>query len=252
MNESLAQMVKDTTDVDEKVSIPELDLPVETVAQEKEETVQGCVTPTNMISLPLTTLNKWFDKNVSSFPNINQVKVAIRGIDPQETLIVSSMKLSGEMDAEGNVKRELHIFENANEAVVIDLPAVDMQIYNNGFRVIYEHNGMFIKAYGVKSGLICTLCKNVEGELIPYSIPPRASKRDTIIDFGADIPNVEEKLNLNADLESLQLLYKQSKKAVASLTTNISVIKWLNQRLIGIIDVNHHLQIDGVIIDLLK
>lgn len=250
MNESLAQMVKDSA-IEEPVI--DFDLPEEmsSTEQTKITSEEPCSQPSNSVALPVTTLNLWFEKNVSTFANINQVKVAIRGVNPQETLIVSCMKRSGETDSEGNVKREVHIFENASETVVLDLPAVDMQIYNNGFRIIYDYNGIMIKGYGVKSGMVLTLCQNVNGMAIPYAIT-RINKRDTSINVVLTPPHVEEKLSMNANLENLQLLYKQSKRSITEMTTNLSVLNWLTERQVDIYDVNHHLQIDGVIIDLLS
>jgi len=53
-------------------------------------------------------------------------------------------------------------------------------------------------------------------------------------------------------LEALQLLYKQSAKSVDEMTTNQSVVDWLLERQDDVTDINHHLQIDNVLIDILK
>ena len=45
--------------------------------------------------------------------------------------------------------------------------------------------------------------------------------------------------------------YKQSAKAVKDLTTIQDVVNWLIERQASVTDINHHLQIDGVLINIL-
>jgi hypothetical protein len=59
-------------------------------------------------------------------------------------------------------------------------------------------------------------------------------------------------MNESAQLEDLQLLYKQSAKCLDKFTTNNSVVEWLIDRQKDIFDINHHLQIDDVIMNILK
>jgi hypothetical protein len=159
---------------------------------------------------------------------------------------------SGEKDADGNDKRNLRVFDNADVTPVLNLEPIMMQVYNNGFQVIYNMDDIFIKTYGIRSGLICVLCTRVNDKLIPYNVL-RTKKKDTELEISKDFPTVEEsKLNETADLEKLQLLYKQSGKAVDSFSTIESVLDWLIKRQSTLTDINHHLQIDNVIIEMMK
>ncbi len=245
MNENLSQMVKETTPESTTFSKADLDLP-------EEETVGVEETPNLPNKIDIVPLSDWFERSCEQFDNINQVKVIIRGVDPAKTLIMAVKDPSGEQDTEGNDKRNLRVFENADAYPVLNLPGILMDVYNNGFKIIYEHeNNIFIKCYGVRTGLIAVFCNNIDGNMIPYNIT-RVKRRDTEIEVAAqDVDAVLAKLSTNADLETLQLLYKQSVKAIDDLTTNQDVVNWLLERQAEVTDINHHLQIDGVLIDIL-
>jgi len=255
MNENLSQMVRESTPEDNGMVFSEtdLDLPIEEEEAAPAETPiveeAPAVAPANSVSL--TNLTSWFDRNGSALDNINQVRVVIRGVDANKSLIMAVKNGEG-VDENGNDKRTLRVFDDADETPVLDLPAVSMDVYNNGFRIIHQYNEtIFVKTYGVKTGLICTLCTQVGGKLIPYHIE-RLKKKDTeltVVDRqGSPLP---ERLGQNADLETVQLLYKQSAKSIDEMSTYQTVIDWLLERQSDVTDINHHVQIDGVIISLL-
>ena len=160
---------------------------------------------------------------------------------------------NGGLDEQGNDKRFLKVFDNSDITPVLNLPPVGMDIYNNGFRIVHSYNPTtFIKVYVAKMNIVCTLCTNINGKLIPYNVI-KVKKKETHIEIPEPAGSVNiEKLQGPADLESLQLLYKQSLKTLDKFTTNLSVVDWLLERQEGILDINHHLQIDDVIITLLK
>lgn len=244
-SENLSKMVKDTQTEDPAVfSESELDIPQEDVASEE-------ATP-QIETVPITYLSTWFEQNCTKFDNINQVKVVIRGVNSEKTLIMAVKNPSGEKDSEGHDVRSLRVFENADIHPVLNLSGVSMDVYNNGFRIINEYqDGIFIKCYGVRTGLICVFCNNIDGKLIPYSITRVKKKDDEVEIVRKGASEYTAKLLENADLESLQLLYKQSSKAVDDLTTNNDVVEWLLARQNEVTDINHHLQIDNVLIDVL-
>lgn len=246
MMENLSEMLKGhepKTNFSEK----ELDLP-----ETKEEVPpKGEPVPT----IPITLFSKWFEQNSSKLQNINQVKVAIRGVDPSKTLIIAIKDPDGGKDAAGNDKKILRVYEEADTIPVLNLPSSDMQIYSNGFRIISKYNDdITLKTYGIKTGLIITFCNEVDGKLIPYSIM-RLKKKE--VEDGANIPlyskdstDLIREFAENADLQMLQILYKQSARA-EGLKTKKDVVDWLLERQAEVTDVNHHLQIDSVIIDIL-
>jgi len=247
MNENLTQMVKEAPS-DESVVFSETDLDLPVEEQVQEEQVQE--EQANVIGI--TSLSNWFEANCTNFDNINQVKVAIRGVDSDETLIMAVKDSSGEKDKEGHDKRNLRVYENADKHPVLNIPGATMDVYNNGFKIVYAYQeNVFIKCYGVRTGLIAVFCINVEGLLIPYATT-RVKKKDTDLEVLTKNPaEIVDKLPLDADLEALQLLYKQSAKAVEDLTTNRDVVEWMITRQAEVTDINHHLQIDGVLIDIL-
>lgn len=247
MMENLSEMLKGHENKS-NFSEKDLDLP-----ETKEETPpQGEPVPT----IQITSFSKWFEQNSSKFQSINQVKVAIRGVDPSKTLIIAIKDPEGGKDASGNDKKILKVFEEADTIPVINLPSSDMQIYSNGFRIINRYNDKIVlKSYGIKTGLVVVFCNDVDTKLIPYTIL-RLKKKE--IEDGANIPlypkdptDLIRKFAENADLQALQILYKQSARA-ENLKTKKDAVDWLLERQAEVTDVNHHLQIDSVIIDILK
>jgi len=248
MNENLSQMVKDTTPKDSTIfSETDLDLP-------KEEATEVEETPNLPDTIDIISLSDWFEQNCDRFDNINQVKVVVGGVNSAKNLIMAVKDPSGGQDDKGNDERNLRLFDNADISPVLNLPGISMDVYNNNcFRIIYEYeNNIFIKCYGVKTGLIAVFCNNIDGRyMIPYEIT-RVKKGDTEVEvILKDTDQLSVKLSDNADLEKLQLLYRQSTKAIDELTTNQDVVTWLLARQAEVTDINHHLQIDGVLIDTL-
>lgn len=237
MSENLSEMVKSGPTEEAIVfSEDDLDIPsqVETPVQQEVQQIN---------SIDIIPLINWFDANVDKFPNIKKPTVTIQGVDPNEQLIMT-------VDS-GDGKRKLIVYDDAHLQPVLNLPALDMQIYNNGFRIIYDFgNDVFIKSYGVRTGLISVFCNDIEDKLIPYGVI-RVKKHETSINVVRRSPvEVINKLNEALDYEALQLRYRQSVKA-EGLTTNGEAVDWLLARQGSIEDINHHLQIDNVIIDTL-
>lgn len=254
MNENLSQMVQQDPTPDQGVVFSEadLDLPIEDTIEETPVVAEVQTADVTAHIIPISTLSAWFEGNTGTLGNINQVKVAIRGVDGDKTLIMAVKDNDGETDADGNDKRTLRVFDNADSMPVLNLPPVSMDVYNNGFRIVYQQDDIFIKTYGVRTGLICTLCSQVGGKLLPYAVV-RVKKKDEELVLPEAQPTVTaEKLAAAANLETLQLLYKQSAKSLDELSTNQSVVDWLIERQDSVTDINHHLQIDNVLIDILK
>jgi len=231
MNENLSQMVKESSTEEKDITLEEQEATSST-QEERDDIV-------NIVSL-----SDWFDTAVERFPNIRKPTVSIQGVNPQEQLIITIAV----PDTED--KRKLVVFNDAHITPVLDLPAVDMQIYSNGFRIIYDYGGIFIKAYGIRTGIISVFCHDVNNLFIPYAIT-KSKKNDSNIQVIVEDPTrVENKLNEPVDVEALNLRYKQSFKA-EGLQTNLDAVKWLIDRQSSISDINHHLQIDNVIIETL-
>jgi hypothetical protein len=251
MNENLTQMVKNMETGSSPVfPADNVDIPIEEVKAEEVQTPQS--QEIGMVVMT-TSLTEWFEANVSRFSEINQVKVAIRGVDPKKTLIMAVKDGSGEKDPDGNDRRVLKIFEDADIHPVLDAQGIDMKIYNNGFMIINNINGtIFTKCYGVRTGLIVVFCNMINGKLIPYEIT-KVKKSDKDVDIPQkNISQVVDRLNQPCNTEALQLLYKQIAKSIDTITTNQSAVDWFEEKQKEVSDINHHLQIDQVIIDVLS
>lgn len=233
-----------------------LDLPEET--QEAAEVVEAEAAEAEAVpdapqveAIPIAPLNGWFELNSATFTNVNRVQVEIRGVSSSNTLIMAILDGQGEVD--GNPSRDLQVFKNADIQPVLNLPASAMEIYNNGFRLISQYqDDIVVKSYGVRTGLICVFCNTIAGAFVPYQVVKVKRKDEVVEVVRNDVAAVTAKLAQAADLEALQLLYKQSSKAVSEMTTNQSVVDWLLARQIEVTDINHHLQIDNVIINILS
>jgi hypothetical protein len=244
MNENLSDMVKqETTDEPMVFSEGDLDLPAQEEAVDEQPQAE---------TVEITTLNTWFDSNCTNFSNINQVKVSIRGVNSEENLIMAVEDENGEVDAAGERKRKLRVFDNADVQPVLNLPGIDMQIYNNGFKSLCEYrDNIYIKCYGIRTSLVVVFCNNINGMLIPYSMT-KVKRADTEVEIPRrPVAEVEVKLSENANIEDLQLRYKQASKA-EEINTNMDSINWLLARQAEVTDINHLLQIDNVIIETLE
>jgi hypothetical protein len=253
MNENLSEMVKTESDEPMVFSESDLDLPSEETSETPEPEEAAAPAEPEVESIPIAVLGPWFEANATNFSNINLVKVSIRGINPTSNLIIAVKDGSGETDETGEAKRQLRVFDNADTQPVLALKGIDMQVYNNGFRVICEYgDNIYMKCYGIRTGLIAVFCNNINGVLVPYHVS-RVKRTDEAVEVvRKNAAEVELKLNEAANLEDLQLRYKQSSKAVTDLHTNLEVVKWLLDRQNEIYDINHHLQIDNVIIETLE
>ena len=199
-----------------------------------------------------SNLTDWFEANHNNFGSVNHVKVSIRGIDPQETLIFAVLDSKGGEDPEGNPKRELFIWKESKTFPVLNIPGTDMDVYNNGLKIIYQYNNVILKCYAVRTGLNITFCMQIDDKIIPYEVVKMKRK-----DFGVNVPALPDatefrnRLESTVDLESLQLQYKQIGKHIENISTVSSAIEWFLERQVDITDVNHHLQIDKVMVDLM-
>ena len=264
MNENLTDMVQSEEIAPEVFSEAELDLPTEDteevskgeaevthVADSTDEDVEA---DSGEVTVETSYLSDWFEQYGSIFePNIKQLKTKIRGLDPRSDIIVVLPHESNEQLEDGTLKKKVELFKRADEQKVIDLPAISMNVYNNGFRIIYQYSeNVFFKAYGIKTGLIVTFCNRINDQLLPYEQSKLGKNDESIVVNFKDENEVIASLATELDKEALQLLYKQTTKVIDDFTSKQSVIDWLIKRQETITDINHHLQIDNVITTILS
>lgn len=247
--ENLAEMVKNQNEAKPtRFSESDLDIPTKEDNIAEEEVAQG-----EVFDIKTTALNEWFEENHEKFGNINHVKASIRGVDPSKTLIMSVPVDPTNLNPDENADRKIHIFENADDTPVLDLPGLSMDVFNNGFKILYNSNeATFLKCYGVKTGLFVVFCNEINSQLIPYAISKLKKTDDGLNLITQDSAEVTLKLNENADLEALEIMYKQISKSNEQLVTNQDVVDWFLKRQTEVTDVNHHLQIDNIMINILQ
>lgn len=264
MNENLTDMVQSNEPTTPDIfSEADLDLPAEETqeASEEETTHSAVEDPTDEVSEESTEitvgtayLTDWFEQYGNIFePDIKQLKTKIRGLDPRSDIIVVLPHESHEQLEDGTQKKKVELFKRANEQKVIDLPGISMNVYNNGFRIIYQYSeDLFLKAYGIKTGLIVSFCNKINNQLLPYELTKLKKDEDSLIIKFKDQAEVLASLGSVLDKEELQLLYKQTTKVIDEFTSKQNVIDWLITRQESITDINHHLQIDGVLTTILS
>jgi len=192
-----------------------------------------------------TSLSDWLEENFRNFDNINHVKVSIRGVDPKKTLIFSVSDPKGE-DKE---KRELFLFKEADEFPVLNLAGSKMEVFNNGFKILYDlGQGKFLKCYGIKTGLIVVSCAEAGGFLVPYQRAKVKRGEKEVVITSTNVESIRGKLQEKVDIEALELQYRQIQKFKEGIESNADAVRWLTERQGSVRDVNHLLQIDDVLI----
>ena len=246
--ENLAEMVRDHTtekadqQPEENLDIESNETPLDNAVAEEEES--------KAINIKTISLVEWFEQNHMRFQNVNNVKVTIKDVDPDKTLIMSVLD-PGISESEDS-KRKLHTFENADEIQVLDLPGISMDVYNNGFKIICNHENVFMKCYGVKTGLFVVFCNNINQQLIPHEITKLKKKGEELEVIYKSNSEITPKFVESVDKEELMILYKQITKYIDDINTKQDAINWLLSRQSGVRDVNHHLQIDKTIVKTLN
>jgi hypothetical protein len=267
MNENLSNLIQQQTPPTPPITEEQLNLPedppdeiemedIEVKADDEEEKGSVEVEET-AVTIATTNLSSWFAQYGVGFDNINRVTAQIRGINSNETLILAVRDPAGGVAEDGHEKRILRLFHNANVQPVLNIPAIFVDVYNIGFHIQHPYENIIIKTYGLRTSLIGIFCHRVahpDGEkLIPYDIT-RIKKKDESMEITPppDLSALAEKLTQPLNKEAAQLLYKQVTKVIDEFDTNLQFIDWLLARQAIITDINHHLQIDNVIISLLQ
>jgi len=254
MNENLAEMVSQETD-EAPMSFPEdqLDIPVNASQQEDESdnSENETITQQEPPTIPVTNLGSWFEGNHGLFPNIKQVRLQVTGVDQAEDLVLTIPHESGEVLDGGAEKRRLMKIDDANVFPVVNLPGIDMNVYNNGFRIVSQYtNDIFLKCYGVKTGLIIVFCKRLNNHLLPYA-KTKVGKKATALEFINPPEDFDARSQMALDKEALVLLYKQVSGDIENLSTNLDAVIALTRKQDSIRDINHHVQIDNALIAIL-
>lgn len=250
MNDNLAQLIQNEQ-VGEQTSATDFEShenvdPTIPDAPSVEQTL--FIEPEVADVVEVIMLSDWFEENNENLERINRLKIQVRGVKTDERLVCSVLDPKGEIDEDNHPVRHLELIKDANIFPVLDIPGYDMDIYGNGFQIMYSFNeDIVLKCYGIKTGLIIIFCCPINGQLIPYK-RMKLKKRDTSVTIAH--PNREyitSNILAQLDLEGLQIQYKQVQKELDQITDKQSAITWLLGKQAGIRDINHLLQIDDIL-----
>jgi hypothetical protein len=203
------------------------------------------------VEIGITSLSEWFKSNNERFDNVNYVRLNVKGVDPDETLIFTIPDPKGGKDSRGFDKRNIKVFESANQFPVLDLPGTTMEIYTNCFIITNDiDDEKFLKCYGVKSGLIVYFCINIEGNLIPYARTKMKKRESGVKLINISTQTILSNLTAQIDPELLILQFAQIRKSIDTITTKNEAIKWFMEKREGVIDIGHLMKIENALMHL--
>lgn len=254
MQENLNEMIQTlnsggvipTSNIPEK---PEEILTTENNPPEKIEEKEINAENKIMEKVPLINFYDWFEANAPSIHNVLRVKAEVSNINPKDNMIFKVKKNKSEQDM------ELVSFYNPSIRPILNLPPVYLKIFKNDtFESLHQFNNeIFIKCYGVKTGLFIIFCVNVNGKIIPYQ-KEKIKKNCKEIEFSIDENLAEkyrQKLLEDVEYELVQVTYKQAIKFKDEFTTKEKTVEWFLKRASEVIDINHLLKIDFVLISVI-
>lgn len=223
---------------------------------EKQEKITGEIIQTHNLTdqsfeFPLVPLSDWFHENASAMQSVRVPKTfVLHGVNPKKTIIVTVLENRVDKDSPDSDSREVMVIKKCLTKQVINLPPYSVDVFDHDIlRIVYQcGNGISIKSYCLKNGLINIFCWEVDNELIPYARDRLKKGTKTVVVPLPDFDFITNKLKAPADLQKIHLLYKQVEKQTDSIKTNFEAIAWLNSRQEGVIDVNHLMQLDDTII----
>ena len=197
---------------------------------------------------PLVSLSAWWAEHYKLIQNIRVPTVHMLDVDSEDNIIITVPKAKEEPG------RRVRVIERCLTKQVVNLPPVTFDIFDHDvFRIIHScGNNIFIKSYTSKTGTINIFYLSYNNELIPYARERSKKNSKSVKVFSPNFRAIEEKLNQSADVQKIFLLYKQIEKQMDLIKTNMEAVTWLNSRQNGVIDVNHLILLDDVIINIVN
>lgn len=253
MNENLNEMIKAKSETEIPATMIDTDMssqpePASTTDESEDIKAEEVISPTDK-TVGLINFFDWYEANASRITTVARVQASVSNVNSKDAMIFKVHKTNVKETDES--KMELITFYNPGVRPIPNLPPVYVKIYKNDtFEVLHIYNDeIFIKSYGVKTGLILTLCANVDGKVVPFS-KIKVKKSGTDFKFSCDdgiSARIKEKLTEIPNIEDILLLYKQAAKNTAEFTTKETTLDWFIKKQLEIVDINHLLKIDNVI-----
>lgn len=251
IQENLSDMIKtlnnttEETEIENKVEVA----PQEEVKVENDKVEEEVVVETkNTISI--TNFHDWYLENANSISGISRVRVEVTNINSSDSFMFKIPK-GKQSDSE---EKELISFYNPKGRLILNLPPVYLKVFKNDTFVALHsfNNEVFIKSYGIKTGLIIVYCVNVNGMVLPVErIKIKKGVESIELPTLKTVEELTTKLQENVDIEALQLLYKQVIKVKDEFTTKEKTLEWFLKKQNEVIDINHLIKIDSVLISVI-
>jgi hypothetical protein len=99
--------------------------------------------------------------------------------------------------------------------------------------------------------MFLTTCHLINDLVVPLNITKITRKDATVKITVGELQETIKKLPLQGDVETLQILYSQAIRHTKNIKTKQDILEWFAKRQTEVEDVNHHLQIDEVLLKLI-
>ncbi len=207
------------------------------------------------MTLDTINLYDWSKKFLNYLGDVTLLNMKAAGVRTNEMLCVTVPTNSGK-DVDGVPERRIEFVRNANIYNVFDIKPENIFFFTNGlFNITYKlGKRQYLISYGTKSGLINFYGVGFKGMIIPILKLEKLKKRDsdfTIQIISSDIIT-DEIMKTNCNIEMLIYSYKQLSKSADEIKTNEDVIRWFMMRKNLMIDLNHWMVIDDLIVSMFK
>lgn len=236
-NENLQEMLSNFNSAKSSTIIP---------SQNENEEVKNDTKPLiNSTEIGITNFYDWYETFSTDLYGIAQVKAEVSNINSKDSIIFKIPKVGSDM-------MELISFYKPSTRPILNLPPVRLKIFKNDtFEALHIYNEqIFIKSYGVKAGLIVVYCINIDGKIIPFQkVKIKKNVTSLKVEYNETILNeIKNRLSDEVDIEAIQLLYRQAIKAKDEFTTKESTVDWFLKKQQEVVDINHLIKIDNVLI----
>ena len=247
MVENLSELIKEEGNKSKEKSKPIVNKE-ERVQENTEPQIIPQETKSGGFDLNTIPLIDWVEKFKDKIiPRVKPVKMVIDKVNTRNTVILAVQK--------SEESRDLYSFRNASHIPILDAKPIYFDVFNDGIYTATmetEIEGIFLKVYRVKTGLIISHCMDIDGRMIPYYQTKIKNKEKGIRYVLTQGDILRRKLEEPADIEAVQILYKQLMKAdVSKLKTKKDMFDWFAERIKITRDTNHLVMIDSTIIFML-
>jgi len=214
------------------------------------ETTEETATEEVAVADNLTNMTAWAKEFIEAAnEHVKILSVKVKSVDPDESIILTMPHPSGGTCEDNTPKRVIRQIENSNVLPVINLPGEAIAFFSNtAFMIVHstEREDVKIKYYGM-SARQAVFCQVVNGMLIPYAIK-KIKKNDKNLEMIEPPAGIANMMVVDAPKEDLLVRYKQIEKSLETITSVEDAMKFFMEKSANIVDINHLLHIDNVII----